>query len=94
MRAERRRNEVECWVEVRPYRAVAVGSLCFIQPKITAIAIITLLPRGISLSAYYVLGIPLSTTHNLIYPLSLSPSHKWENEAQRSKETSPKSPSW
>lgn len=90
---ERRSNEVECWIEVRPCRAVAVRSLCFIKPKITAITIIMLLARWNSSRTYYVLGIPLSSTHKLIYPLSLSPTHKRENEAQRSKEISPKLPS-
>lgn len=85
---ERRRNEVECWVEVRSCRAIAVGSLCFIQPKITAITIIMLMARGNSLNTYYVLGIPLSTTHNLTYSLSPPPSPNWENGAQRNKETS------
>lgn len=73
-------TKFECWVGARSSRAIAVGSLCFIQPKITAITIIMLMAIGNTLSRYYVLGIPLSSTQNLTYSSPLPPSHNWEME--------------
>ena len=87
MQGEKRKNDLECWAELRSPRDVepTKGSLHVIPPKLRAITITVLTAERNSLRASDGLDTALSTTQNLIYSLSLM------NGNTRHRETSPMS---